>query len=120
MPYASFAAACRTPWRPFASLILYSDPKSACPDLMLKISAREFIPTPDCVAVTEENEKGGKAMGTIYGLIRYFDSRRFWAPLGATAILATATVAWGVTPTLVFELDGNVADDPGNTIADWN
>ena len=50
-------------------------------------------------------------MGTIYGLIRYFNSKRFWAPLGATAILATATVAWAVAPTLVFELDGNVADD---------
>ncbi|TMH25713.1 MAG: hypothetical protein E6H61_01175 [Betaproteobacteria bacterium] len=59
-------------------------------------------------------------MGTIYGLIRYFDSKRFWAPLGATAILATATVAWAVTPPSVFELDGDVADAPGNTIADWN
>jgi hypothetical protein len=59
-------------------------------------------------------------MGTIYGLIRYFDSKRFWAPLGATAILATATVAWAVPPASVFELDGDVADAPGNTIADWN
>src|SRR5438034_8139278 len=59
-------------------------------------------------------------MGTIYGLIRYFNFKRFWAPLGAAAMLATATVAWAVAPTLVFELDGNVADDPGNTIADWN
>src|SRR5216684_3944647 len=59
-------------------------------------------------------------MRTIYALIRCFNSKRFWAPLGATAILATATVAWAVAPALVFELDGNVADEPENTIADWN
>jgi len=47
-------------------------------------------------------------MGNIYGLIRYFNFKRFWAPLGAAAILATATVAWAVAPTLVFELDGDV------------
>src|SRR3989454_6044791 len=87
------------------------------------------MPTPDCVAVTKMRyiprrdggeTKRGKAMGTIYGLIRYFNSKRFWAPLGATAILATATVAWAVAPPRVFALDGNVADDPGNTSADWN
>src|SRR5258708_19338016 len=59
-------------------------------------------------------------MRIIYALIQCFNSKRFWAPLGAAAILATATVAWAVAPTLVFELDGNVADDSGNTIADWN
>src|SRR5258708_37081582 len=59
-------------------------------------------------------------MRIIYALIQCFNSKRFWAPLGAAAILATATVAWAVAPALVFELDGNVADDPGNTIADWN
>jgi hypothetical protein len=42
------------------------------------------------------------------------------APLGATAILATATAAWAVAPTTVFEIDGDVFDDPGNGIADWN
>src|SRR5258708_39238581 len=59
-------------------------------------------------------------MRIIYALIQCFNSKRFWAPLGAAAILATATVAWAVAPALVFELDGNVADDPSNTIADWN
>ncbi len=59
-------------------------------------------------------------MRTICALVRCFNPKRFLAPLGAMAILATATVAWAVQPTLVFELDGNVADDPGNTIADWN
>jgi len=59
-------------------------------------------------------------MRTIYGLIRSFNSKRFLAPLGATAILATATVAWAVAPTTVYEIDGNVFDDPGNGIADWN
>ena len=58
-------------------------------------------------------------MRTIYGLVRYFNSTRFLAPLGAAAILATATVAWAVAPTSVFEIDGDVFDDP-NTIADWN
>jgi len=58
-------------------------------------------------------------MRTICGLVRYFNSTRFLAPLGATAILATATVAWAVAPTSVFEIDGDVFDDP-NTIADWN
>src|SRR5207249_10698283 len=92
--------------------------KVSGPEFMLKISAREFMPTPDCVAVTNmryvprqgqrETKRGGKAMGTIYGLMRYFDSKRFWAPLGATAILATATVALAVPPPSVVELD----DDP--------
>src|SRR5258708_14783824 len=59
-------------------------------------------------------------MRIIYALIQCFNSKRFWAPLGAAAILATATVAWAVAVALVFELDGNVADDPSNTIADWN
>ncbi len=59
-------------------------------------------------------------MRTIYALIRYFKSKRFLAPFGATAILATTTVAWAVAPTLVFELDGDVFDNPTNTIADWN
>src|SRR3989441_12433383 len=64
--------------------------------------------------------KGEKSMRTIYGLIRSFNPKRFLAPLGATAILATATVAWAVMPTTVYEIDGNVFDDPGNGIADWN
>src|SRR3989454_2114947 len=59
-------------------------------------------------------------MRTIYGLIRSFNSKRFLAPLGATAILATATVAWAVAPTTVYEIDGDVFDDPSNTTADWN
>src|SRR3989441_4351792 len=64
--------------------------------------------------------KGEKSMRTIYGWVRSFNSKRFLAPLGATAILATATVAWAVAPTTVYEIDGNVFDDPGNGIADWN
>src|SRR6266853_3656119 len=99
------------------------------PEFMLKISAPRVHADPRLCCGDQNaihtppgrrETKRGKAMGTIYGLIRYFNSKRFWAPLGATAILATATVAWAVPPTLVFELDGNVADDPGNTIADWN
>src|SRR3989442_11554208 len=64
--------------------------------------------------------KGEKSMRTIYGWVRSFNSKRFLAPLGATAILATATVAWAGAPTTVYEIDGNVFDDPGNGIADWN
>jgi hypothetical protein len=58
-------------------------------------------------------------MRTIYALIRYFNSTRFWAPLGATAILATATVAWAVAPTGIFELDGNTTVDSFGG-CDWN
>src|SRR3989442_16026259 len=60
-------------------------------------------------------------MRTIYGLIRSFNSKRFLAPLGATAILATATVAWAVAPTSVFELDGDVTNgNTGPAFDDWN
>jgi hypothetical protein len=60
-------------------------------------------------------------MRTIYGLIRSFNSKRFWAPLGATAVLATATVAWAVTPTSVFEIDGDVTNgNSGPAFDDWN
>src|SRR2546426_3106448 len=65
--------------------------------------------------------QGEKSMRTIYGLIRSFNPKRFLAPLGATAILATATVAWAVQPTSVFELDGDVTT--GNrfpALDDWN
>src|SRR5881396_160424 len=58
-------------------------------------------------------------MRTICGLVRYFNSKRILMPFGAAAILATATAAWAVAPTSVFEIDGDVFDDP-NTIADWN
>src|SRR2546426_5443741 len=65
--------------------------------------------------------QGEKSMRTIYGLIRSFNPKRFLAPLGATAILATATVAWAVTPTSVFELDGDVTNgNHGPAFDDWN
>src|SRR6266852_5299829 len=53
--------------------------------------------------------QGEKSMQTIYGSIRSFNPKRFLAPLGATAILATATVAWAVAPTDIFEIDGDSA-----------
>src|SRR3989449_3290726 len=60
-------------------------------------------------------------MRTICGLIRYFNSKRILMPLGATAILATATVAWAVTPTSVFELDGDVTTgNQSPPLNDWN
>jgi len=60
-------------------------------------------------------------MQTICGLIRYFNSKRILMPLGATAILATATVAWAVTPTSVFELDGDVTTgNQSPPLNDWN
>src|SRR5256712_6104328 len=55
---------------------------------------------------------------TIYSLIRCFIPKRFL--LASGAILCGATLAVAVAPTSVFELDGNVADDPSNAIADWN
>src|SRR2546428_7541921 len=55
---------------------------------------------------------------TIYSLIRCFIPKRFL--LASGAVLCGATLALAVAPTSVFELDGNVADDLGNTIADWN
>src|SRR2546428_12011228 len=55
---------------------------------------------------------------TIYSLIRCFIPKRFL--LASGAVLCGATLALAVAPTSVFELDGNVADDPSNTIADWN
>src|SRR2546426_10101595 len=55
---------------------------------------------------------------TIYWLNRCFNPKRFLLVTGA--ILCGATLALAVAPTSVFELDGNVADDPSNTIADWN
>ena len=59
-------------------------------------------------------------MRTICGLVRYFNSKRILMPFGAAALLATATAAWAVAPTSVFEIDGDVLDDPTNTTADWN
>src|SRR5438309_158743 len=60
-------------------------------------------------------------MQTICGLIRSFNPKRFLAPLGATAVLATATVAWAVTPTSVFELDGDVTTgNQSPPLNDWN
>src|SRR5436853_1103631 len=64
--------------------------------------------------------RGDKSMRTIRGLVRYFNSKRILMPFGAAAILATATVAWAVAPTSVFEIDGDVFDDPTSTTADWN
>src|SRR5437879_9546148 len=65
--------------------------------------------------------QGEKSMRTICGLIRSFNPKRFLAPLGATAVLATATVAWAVTPTSVFELDGDVTTGNQSTpLNDWN
>src|SRR5438132_5697311 len=55
---------------------------------------------------------------TIYSLIRCFIPKRFL--LASGAVLCGATLALAVAPTSVFELDGNVADDPTNSIADWN
>src|SRR3989454_8680299 len=55
---------------------------------------------------------------TMYWLSRCFNPKRFLLVTGA--ILCGATLALAVAPTSVVELDGNVADDPGNTIADWN
>src|SRR3989475_1743182 len=55
---------------------------------------------------------------TIYSLIRCFIPKRFL--LASGVVLCGATLALAVAPTSVFELDGNVADDPSNTIADWN
>src|SRR5438445_12788862 len=64
---------------------------------------------------------GGKSMQAICGLIRYFYSKRILMPLGATAILATATVAWAVTPTSVFELDGDVTTgNQSPPLTAWN
>ncbi len=60
-------------------------------------------------------------MQTIYGSIRSFNLKRFLAPLGATAILATGTVAWAVAPTTVFELDGDVTTaNQSPPLNDWN
>src|SRR2546422_4379901 len=60
-------------------------------------------------------------MRTICGLIRYFHSKRILMPFGAAAILATATVAWAVTPTSVFELDGDVTTgNQSPPLNDWN
>src|SRR5438876_3016441 len=64
--------------------------------------------------------QGENSMRTICGLVRYFHSKRILMPFGAAAILATATAAWAVAPTSVFEIDGDVFDDPSNTTADWN
>src|SRR2546425_5961573 len=65
--------------------------------------------------------QGEKSMQTIYGSIRSFNLKRFLAPLGATAILATATVAWAVTPTSIFELDGDVTTgNQSPPLNDWN
>src|SRR2546428_1445625 len=55
---------------------------------------------------------------TINSLIRCFIPKRFL--LASGVVLCGATLALAVAPTSVFELDGNVADDPSNTIADWN
>src|SRR2546427_10968692 len=55
---------------------------------------------------------------TIYWLNRCFNPKRFLIVTGA--ILCGATLALAVAPSSGFELDGNVADDPSNTIADWN
>src|SRR5438552_3910376 len=60
-------------------------------------------------------------MQFIYGLVRYFNSKRILMPFGAAAILATATVAWAVTPTSVFELDGDVTTgNQSPPLNDWN
>src|SRR5881397_4053095 len=55
---------------------------------------------------------------TIYWLNRCFNPKRFLLVTGA--ILCGATLALAVSPTSVFEIDGNVFDDPSNSIADWN
>src|SRR5437867_819439 len=55
---------------------------------------------------------------TMYWLIRSFIPNRVLLVIGA--VLCGATLALAVAPASVFELDGNVADDPSNTIADWN
>src|SRR5437867_5448244 len=55
---------------------------------------------------------------TMYWLIRSFIPNRVL--LASGAVLCGATLALAVAPTSVFELDGNVADDPTNSIADWN
>src|SRR5437667_695823 len=60
-------------------------------------------------------------MQFIYGLVRYFNSKRILMPFGAAAILATATVAWAVKPTSVFELDGDVTTgNQSPPLNDWN
>src|SRR2546428_9545426 len=60
-------------------------------------------------------------MRTIGGLIRSCNSKQILMPRGATAILATATVAWAVTPTSVFELDGDVTTgNQSPPLNDWN
>src|SRR5438552_4093856 len=55
---------------------------------------------------------------TIYWLNRCFNPKRFLLVTGA--ILCGATLALAVSPASVFEIDGNVFDDPSNSIADWN
>jgi hypothetical protein len=55
---------------------------------------------------------------TIFWLIRCFIPKRVLLVSGA--VLCGATLALAVAPTSVFELDGNVFDDPSNSIADWN
>jgi len=55
---------------------------------------------------------------TICWLNRCFNPKRFLLVTGA--ILCGATLALAVSPTSVFEIDGNVFDDPSNSIADWN
>src|SRR2546428_9806428 len=60
-------------------------------------------------------------MRTIGGLIRSCNSKQILMPRGATAILATATVAGAVTPTSVFELDGDVTTgNQSPPLNDWN
>src|SRR6266481_6869475 len=60
-------------------------------------------------------------MRTICGLVRYFNSKRILMPFGAAAVLATATVAWAVTPTSVFEIDGDVTTgNQSPPLNDWN
>jgi hypothetical protein len=54
----------------------------------------------------------------MFWLVRCFIPKRVL--LVSWAVLCGATLALAVAPTSVFELDGNVADDPSNTIADWN
>src|SRR5437016_9326542 len=89
MPYASFAAACRTLWN--LSRASYFIPiQVSGPEFMLKISAREFMPTPDCVAVTKmryvprqgrRETKRGESNGNHLRVDQIF---RFQAILGAS------------------------------------
>jgi hypothetical protein len=81
MPYASFAAARRTPWRPFASFILYSDPVSGR-EFILKISAAPIhadarLCRGDQNAIRPPSQGETLCELTIYGLIRSFNSKRF-------------------------------------------